>query len=342
MSSDIDGCRWCGASEREPVFSGREPADFQIRRCRRCGLSYTVPVLGPAEIGAYYQETYYGETNQRFNPVLEALVGRFRRARATTLTSFVPPGKVLDIGCGRGLTLHALRQLGWQTRGCELSETASRHAREVLGLDVACAGFQPEHYADAEFDAVILWHVYEHLIDPQRVLRQCRRILRPGGVLALAVPNFDSYQAKLTKYGSFHLDLPRHYSHFSAPWLRQKFLECGFRPIDEFHGSLEQNPYGWIQSWLNVCGLRHNLLYDILRRESARTTKQPWREAPIQSLLSVLGMFVLLPAALAMLIPERLLRRGATVEFYAIREPGALELPAHQAAEKLVPAMEVA
>jgi SAM-dependent methyltransferase len=254
----------------------------------------------------------------------------------------VPPGKVLDIGCGRGLTLHALEQLGWQTRGCELSETSSRHAREVLGLDVACEGFRSELYADGEFDAVILWHVYEHLIDPRIVLRQLRRILRPGGVLALAVPNSDSWQAKLTKYGWFHLDLPRHYSHFAAPWLRQRFLECGFRPIDEFHGSFEQNPYGWIQSLLNAVGLRHNLLYDILRRASARTTKSPWREVPVQSLLSVLGMIVLLPFSLAMLVPERLLKRGGTVEFYAVREPGAIEVPAEEARAAMVPAMEPA
>jgi SAM-dependent methyltransferase len=342
VPSDVAGCRWCGSQEAEPAIPGREPADFQVRRCCRCGLAYTVPVLGPGEIGAYYQETYYGDTNKRFNPLLEALVGRFRRGRAQTLTSFVPPGKVLDIGCGRGLTLNALRQLGWKTRGCELSETSSRHAREVLGLDVACAGFRPELYADGEFDAVILWHVYEHLYDPQAVLQSCRRILRPGGVLALAVPNSDSFQAKLTKYGWFHLDLPRHYSHFSAPWLRQKFLECGFRPVDEFHGSLEQNPYGWIQSLLNACGFRFNLLYDILRRKSARTTKEPWREVPVQSLFNVLGMIALLPIALAMLIPERLCRRGATVEFYVIREPGALELPSREAASKTVPAMEPA
>lgn len=342
MSSDFDGCRWCGSREAEPAWPGPEPADFQVRRCRDCGLIYTVPVLGPSEIGAYYKETYYGKTNRRFNPLLEALVGRFRRGRAATLTSFVPPGKVLDIGCGRGLTLNALRQLGWKTRGCELSETSSRHAREVLGLDVACDGFRPEQYADGEFDAVILWHVYEHLIDPRVSLQQFRRILRPGGVLALAVPNSDSFQSQLTRYGWFHLDLPRHYSHFGAPWLRQKFLEWGFRPVDEFHGSLEQNPYGWIQSLLNAVGLRHNLLYDILRRESARTTQRPWREVPLQSLLSVVGLVLLLPLSLAMLIPERLFRRGATVEFYAVREPGAIEAPEQQTSAEMVPAMEPA
>jgi SAM-dependent methyltransferase len=316
----VNACPWCRSTDAVRPWPGIEPPDFQVRRCRACGHHFTVPVLGPDEIGAYYQETYYGTTNRRFNPLMEWLVGGFRDRRARALERFVQPGKVLDVGCGRGLTLASLRKRGWTTRGCELSETSARHAREVLGLDVDCDGFNPDRYADAEFDAVILWHVYEHLADARAALETCARIVRPGGVLALAVPNFDSYQARWTRYAWFHLDMPRHYSHFSAPWLRDRFRELGFRVIAENHTSLEQNPYGWIQSMLNRWGLRRNLLYDILRRGSARTVANPWSELPMQSLLSVAGMGILLPMALSMLPVESLTRRGATVDFYAVRE----------------------
>jgi SAM-dependent methyltransferase len=314
-------CPWCRSTDAAPAWPGIEPRDFQIRRCRNCSHHFTIPVLGADEIGAYYQESYYGTTNRRFNPLMEWLVARFRDRRARALERFVRPGKVLDVGCGRGLTLASLRKRGWTTRGCELSETSARHAREVLGLDVDCDGFNPSRYADGEFDAVILWHVYEHLADARTALETCARILRPGGVLALAVPNFDSYQARWTRYAWFHLDLPRHYSHFSAPWLRERFRELGFRVAAEGHASLEQNPYGWIQSILNRWGLRRNLLYDVLRRGSARTVANPWRELPMQSLLSVAGLGVLLPWSLSMLPVEAATKCGATVEFYAVREP---------------------
>src|SRR5262249_46315124 len=152
--------------------------------------------------------------------------------------------------------------------------------------------------------------VLEHLDDAEVALQTCVRIVKSGGVLALAVPNFDSYQARWSRYAWFHLDLPRHYSHFSAPWLRSRLAELGFRTVYDFHGSLEQNPYGWIQSILNRWGIRFNLLYDMLRHRSARTTIEPWRECPVQSLLSVLGMFCLLPFSFAMLIPEIVFRRG--------------------------------
>jgi hypothetical protein len=72
---------------------------------------------------------------------------------------------------------------------------------------------------------------------------------------------------------------------------------------------------------LNRWGLRRNLLYDVLRRGSARTVETPWRELPMQSFLSVAGMGVMLPWSLSMLPVEAATKRGATVEFYAVREP---------------------
>jgi 2-polyprenyl-3-methyl-5-hydroxy-6-metoxy-1,4-benzoquinol methylase len=276
--------------------------------------------LDAAAMSADYQETYYGETNRRFHPWFEWLVGLFRRRRANKLASLVQPGRLLDIGCGRGLEAADLARRGWRVKCCELSETSSRYARDVLRLDVDCDGFHGERFADGAFDAIILWHVLEHFADPRDVLTQCARLLRPGGVLALAVPNFDSWQAGASHYAWFHLDLPRHYSHFSASWLREQLAALGFRITHEYQGSLEQNPFGWIQSVLNRVGLRHNLLYDLIRRESARTTKRPWREAPAQSLVSAAGLVVLLPFAFAMWLPEVLLKRGATVEIHAVRE----------------------
>lgn len=315
-------CAWCGASDASPAWPGvPEPADFQVRRCGKCAHHFTSPVLSAAEVAPYYAETYYGTKNKRFNPIMEGLVAWFARRRAATLQSFAKKGKVLDIGCGRGLTLAALRDMGWQTKGCEFSETAARLAREGLGLDVDHSGFDGANYADGEFDAVILWHVYEHLADAGEAMRTFRRIIKPGGVLVIAVPNFDSLQAQATQYGWFHLDMPRHYSHFGAPWLREQLPKSGFRVLGEHHGSPEQNPYGWIQSTLNCIGLPRNLLYDILRQPSARTVKQPWREKPLAAAASVLGAGLLLPFSLFMLLPEILLRRGATVELYALREP---------------------
>ena len=126
-------------------------------------------------------------------------------------------------------------------------------------------------------------------------------------------------QARLTGYDWFHLDLPRHYWHFDSQWLNAALKARGLTIAEIGFASLEQNPFGWIQSLLNRTGLRHNLLYDLLRSRSARAVKQPWREHPWQAAASLAGLACLLPTACALLLPEALFRCGGTIELFAVK-----------------------
>ena len=155
----------------------------------------------------------------------------------------------------------------------ELNEAAASYAREVLDLPVTVAPFDAGQYRDQQFDAVILWHVLEHIPDAPTALAGIARILKPGGLLWIAVPNLGSWQAAWSRYAWFHLDLPRHCWHFSADALQQRLTGLGFEIVHAGYTSLDQNVYGWIQSTLNACGLPHNLLYDLIRRDSARSVK---------------------------------------------------------------------
>jgi SAM-dependent methyltransferase len=314
-----ESCPACGSSSTADYWPAASDKPFVLRQCGSCQLVFTAPWPSDAELAKAYGGEYYGPASRRFWPILERLVRAFRRRRAEQIAQLTPPGQALDIGCGRGWTLAALRDLGWQVQGVELNESAARHARETLGLDVVIGGFDASRYQPESFDAVILWHVFEHLRSPQETLAGVSRILRPGGVLALAVPNRTSWQARLTGDSWFHLDLPRHLWHFSRNDLYRLFDQHGLEIVAENHASWEQNPFGWLQSVLNRAGLPHNLLYDLIRRESARGIERPWRTHFASSLLSVLGGSALLPAALAMLLPEQIFKTGATVELHAIK-----------------------
>lgn len=291
---------------------------FSVLGCARCGSARTWPALDEEAIAAWYPENYYGNNNVRFNPLFERLTRWFRRRRVDVVRRLTRPGAVLDVGCGRGFTLHFLREAGYQPVGVELSKHAATHARTNLGLDIREGDFLSQPFA-AEFEAVIFWHSLEHMADPMRTLQRAWEVLRPGGLLVIAVPNFDSIQSRLTGRQWFHLDVPRHYVHFSARGLQDSLRQCGFSIINVAHLSLEQNPYGWVQSLLNRV-FEHDLLYSILKEPAARAHRI--REFPVQTIATTIVGLLLLPAAMALTMLETLLRRGGTIEVYARKEEG--------------------
>jgi 2-polyprenyl-3-methyl-5-hydroxy-6-metoxy-1,4-benzoquinol methylase len=311
-------CKLCGSTSRKEVL--RISDAFSLVRCGDCGLVATFPPVPAAEIGRYYPASYYGENNRRFNALLEGLIPFFRNRRARAIEKFVPKGRILDVGCGRGILPTLMRERGWEVDALEFSEIAARHARDELHLPVFVGDIVQSPYPDGAFDAVVLWHVLEHLPDPAAAIRRARQILRPGGFLIVAVPNFESLQARLTGRHWFHLDVPRHYHHFGIAVLRRLLTTNGFSILDVSHLSIEYNPYGWIQSLLNGLGFRYNLLYDLLKNRSARSLQDPLRAAPAQLLLTLAALPVIAPMSFGLTLLEVLLRRGGTVEVYARRD----------------------
>lgn len=309
-------CRLCGGEMRVVLDVDER---FSLARCAACSLVSTRPELDESAVGAYYPPEYYGKRNRRFHPLLERLVVVFRGRRARLVDRRARPGRVLDVGCGRGLLPAQLRALGREAFGTELSEGAATHAREVLGLPVFVGPVEESPYEEGSFAAVVFWHVLEHLRDPRAALRRARRLLAPGGLLVVAVPNLESVQARVGGRGWFHLDVPRHYHHFGLRALTRLLDEEGFDVEDVSHFALEQNPYGWIQSLLNRLGLPANLLYAALKRDGAREVAHPVRSAPFAFALTLLALVAVVPLSALLFVAELLLRRGGTVEVWARR-----------------------
>jgi SAM-dependent methyltransferase len=159
--------------------------------------------------------------------------------------------------------------------------------------------------------------VLEHLPDPRETLLEIQRVLEPGGRLVVAVPNFSSLQARWLGAGWFHLDLPRHLYHFPLAALRRLLEDTGFEVEGEHHFSLRQNPFGWIQSLLNLSRrLPRNGLYSLLhdRRSTQKAVFSPGLRALLYAVLVVTT-----PLAIALSIVAALLRQGATVHVVATR-----------------------
>lgn len=312
-------------AQREPLFPARDYVTgdaFEIARCRACGFVVTVPTPGWAAMGRYYPAAYYGAPSaRRFPGPVEWLqrVLYARRARSVERCGGGQRGRVLDVGCGRGLLLRAFQRRGWEVLGTEVSETASRFARETLGLPVRIGAVEELELPTAGFDAVVLWHVLEHLADPRPTLREVARLLRAGGVLLVGVPNFGSPEARCCRAGWFHLDVPRHLTHFTPDSLRAALAEAGFEVRWSSFWAPEYDCFSFIQSALNRLGLRHNLLYNLLRGRGAKVVGRPAGagQALATCLLAPpLGLLSLPVVALA-----GLLRRGSAMTLLAVKSP---------------------
>jgi 2-polyprenyl-3-methyl-5-hydroxy-6-metoxy-1,4-benzoquinol methylase len=310
----------CGCESARPRFE-LEGEPIRVLVCTHCGSGRVHPPPDAERLRSFYPGEYYGGPGSKFQGAVERLVRRIGARHIGFLTSAVTPGgRVLDVGCGRGVILGPLADRGFEVHGVEISAEAARgadpRAKIRIAPRLADAGFDADF-----FDEVVVWHVLEHLPDPRETLAEVHRILRPGGRLVVAVPNFSSAQARWSGAAWFHLDLPRHLFHFTVSALRALVEASGLEIESEHHFSLRQNPFGWIQSALNRCpGLPRNGLYRLLHR---RSSGEPpcfgaWTRARLW-----LAFALLAPAALLASIAEALLRSGATVHLVARRPASA-------------------
>jgi len=286
--------------------------------CETCGLGHYHPMPPFEEVAAFYPTAYYGDPGKKFRPLIEQLVRFVGRRHLRFLSRDLPrKARVLDVGCGRGVLLGPLAEMGFEAHGVEMSEDAVRGADPRAEIRVAPT-LEKAGYPKEWFDEIILWHVLEHLRDPRETLEECRRILKVGGKIIVSLPNFSSYQARFGGADWFHLDPPRHLFHFPARALRRLLERSGFRCLSGHHFSLRQNPFGWIQTALNkMPGMPRNALYTMLYQGSGVERAKLGRVGRA----GCWAFFVLSsPIALALSVAAAIARRGATIHIVARRE----------------------
>jgi len=295
-------CAICGASETSLIFPApRGPAsEHPLVRCEKCALVFQKYVRSKQELDAA-QAAAYARPTQRFYRTVEAAVRAFRMARVRLCERHMSGrGRVLDVGCGRGVFLKLMRERGHDVRGTELSEATAANTYSDVPVDLG--ELRPGRYPPESFDLVSIWHVLEHDQQPGAALRAAWEALAPGGLLVLAVPNYDSWQSRLGGESWFHLDLPRHMFQFTPRTITRLLRDTGFEIERCSTGQWEMDPFGFAQTALNRVGLRPNALYDTLRSnpEVRRDLSRGYRAATLL-LFPILLLLALPVSALARL-----------------------------------------
>ena len=291
---------WITVRSSEP----RLEVPFPLLRCAACGTAVTA-TPAPPEV---HESGAYATRRPRLSRALAPLLRWFDRRRLARL-NLAPGARVLDVGAGRGRFVATARAQGFLSEGIE----PSRRGIEAAAAEYAVA-LQHATLEDASptqaFDAVTLWHVLEHVDDPGAALERAAAWLTTDGVLLVAVPNLDSLQARIGGQRWYHLDVPRHRTHFTARGLETMLRRHGFEPLRTSHLVAEQNLFGMWQTLVNRVTETPSYLYNLLKRNAAAR--------PLDLALTVGFLPVAVPAA-ALELAAGAMRRGATVTVLARR-----------------------
>lgn len=200
--------------------------------CRRCRATMAVPTEQAGTRG--YGRDYFHDATSALDCesawFRELSAMRFRRILGT-LCKLSPPGRLLDVGCATGDFLAQAERAGYETAGVEISDYAAGVARQ-RGFDVFTGQLGDLPAREGSFDVVTMFHVLEHMQRPGEALRiHVRRLLRPGGILAVEAPNLASLRARLDGDDWEDLRPEQHRYHFTRRSLRNAAAACGFSPL---------------------------------------------------------------------------------------------------------------
>lgn len=237
-------CNLCGDDDYEVIYapryelakpeeilntfrsSGDEKLLDQLVRCKRCGLMYLNPRLQAGVI----IEGYSAGSDETFVSQIEGREKTF--AKSLKLIEQYKPshGRLLDIGTAGGSFMAVAKNTGWSVEGCEPNRWMCEWANKHYGLNIASGTVFDMKLQPESFDVVSLWDVLEHTPDPKSTLKECHRVLNPGGILVVNYPDIDSVVARLMGRRWVFL-LSIHLYYFTTKTLSKMLKNLGFQVI---------------------------------------------------------------------------------------------------------------
>lgn len=227
---------------------------FELKQCSKCHFIITADAPAPDAIGSYYESEDYISHSDKNEGLADRLYHAVRSYMLDKKRDLVEhyvseKGHLLDYGSGTGYFLNNMQEAGWQCQGIEINASARTASQRNFGVNVGEPGLL-DKLEDQSFDAITLWHVMEHIHDLNDLWSQLKRLLKPKGVLVVAVPNITSPDAKKYSDHWAALDVPRHLWHFKPADITALGVKHGFKltackgmPLDAFYVSLLSEKY---------------------------------------------------------------------------------------------------
>ncbi len=228
--------------------------EFEIAECQACGLIFTKNPPEEQYAGNFYEDPdYISHSDSRKGMInrLYHIARAFMLKRKRSLIEKETKGrKLLDVGSGTGYFLNEMKMNGWQVAGLEISDNARRFCEDNFGIHPHLPSDLYEGKIEPGFDVISLWHVLEHIYDPEGYLRIFHKLLNQNGLLVLALPNSKSLDAQHYQDFWAGYDVPRHLWHFSPETIISLLKKHHFAlhrsykmPLDGYYVSMLSESY---------------------------------------------------------------------------------------------------
>ncbi len=232
----LKNCPICNNSKFEKYLSTKDyflsQENFELELCNKCSLVFTNPKPSKNNLGKYYKSEEYishsgtkkGITNKLYHIVRNYTI----RKKYKTVSKYSNGKNIIDYGSGSGLLLSFFQKNKWNTLGFELDDNARKISSELHAVNSK----HPDKLIEVEnnsLDAIMMWHVLEHISDPNTLFNNFHRILKDNATLFIAVPNINSYDATYYKNYWAALDVPRHLYHYNHKTIKLLLEKNNFK-----------------------------------------------------------------------------------------------------------------
>jgi len=241
-------CILCG-SEELLYFSKKDSYDFF--RCKKCGLIFVYPQPDlKTLISNFYSEkfAYHAKLSKDLNAI-KSYNKKFIKI-IDKLARLKSQGSLLDVGCSNGEFMFLAERAGFKTIGVEVNKDTANIAKNN-GLRVFNGTLEEAGFKDDYFSVIYLGDVIEHVPNPNAIIKECKRILKKGGIIFISTPNINCFWARasgficrLFKFPWSVLLPPFHLFLFSESNLKKFISELNFKILETKYYS---------------CSLRHEL-----------------------------------------------------------------------------------
>jgi len=273
-SSDYGvACKLCGCQD---AVLYHEQGYRRLLSCRGCGMLFAHPLPDESEKEETERQAYLGEVLPEAAEFFEScnadfvedeIVRGFRRVLDALATAHENGGqngdrRLLDVGAGTGLFMHLAREQGWRIKGLDLCELSRDKALAEFGVEVDVGDFRSAPYQPESFDCITMLDVLEHSLDPAAFLARALELLKPSGLLYVAVPNQRSLLANLVdrwiwlglparRWFLERLYVSPHIFYFHPRLLKRALEDAGFEVVNVLGGNVYLGRYR-LPWWMRI------------------------------------------------------------------------------------------